>query len=209
MIIGQWKINQTYLNIQKAESGHGVGLGIAGWQLQPPVPSVPAGWHPGGSLFFSVQIIYWEYIACKNMWLSITQFKWYKRCYLPMTAEGYGRRSGGFCYRRWRPELLLWQLGCRRWRQSCRIGDLRCQKTLYVNQPNKFCFQGHILYCYWQKMITIGFTGTMYVCLLNKLIEVYHATRNFAIFWISLQIFANVMETPDRVWQILWYRRVE
>ena len=56
----------------EGESCHGAGLGvaggIAGCQLQPLVPSVSAGWHPGGSLFFSVQNIYWEYIACKNMW---------------------------------------------------------------------------------------------------------------------------------------------
>ena len=48
-------------------------------------------------------------------------------------------------------------------------------------------------------MVTIGFTGTMYDCLLNKLIELYHTTTYFAIFYISLQIFNNVMETPDRV----------
>ena len=39
----------------------------------------------------------------------------------------------------------------------------------------------------------------MYVCLLNKPIELYHSTTYFAIFLIPLQIFNNVMETPDRV----------
>ena len=39
----------------------------------------------------------------------------------------------------------------------------------------------------------------MYVCLLNKPIELYHSTTYFAIFYISLQIFYNVMETQDRV----------
>ena len=43
------------------------------------------------------------------------------------------------------------------------------------------------------------FTGTMYVCLLNKPIELYHSTTYFVISYISLQIFNNVMETPDRV----------
>ena len=38
----------------------------------------------------------------------------------------------------------------------------------------------------------------MYACLLNKPIELYHSTTYFAIFYISLQIFNNVMETPDR-----------
>ena len=39
----------------------------------------------------------------------------------------------------------------------------------------------------------------MYVCLLNKPIELYHSTTYFAIFYISLQILNNVMDTPDRV----------
>ena len=39
----------------------------------------------------------------------------------------------------------------------------------------------------------------MYVCLLNKPIEWHHSTTYFAIFFISLQIFTNAMETPDRV----------
>ena len=39
----------------------------------------------------------------------------------------------------------------------------------------------------------------MYVCSLNKPIELYHSKTHFAIFYISLQIFNNVMETPDRV----------
>ena len=39
----------------------------------------------------------------------------------------------------------------------------------------------------------------MYVCLLNKPIELDHSTTYFAIFYISLQIFNNVMEIPDRV----------
>ena len=39
----------------------------------------------------------------------------------------------------------------------------------------------------------------MYVCLLNEPIELYHSTTYFAIFYISLQILNNVMETPDRV----------
>ena len=39
----------------------------------------------------------------------------------------------------------------------------------------------------------------MYVCLLNKLIELYHSSTYFAIFSMPLQIFTNVMETPDRV----------
>ena len=39
----------------------------------------------------------------------------------------------------------------------------------------------------------------MYVCLLNKPIDLYHSTTYFAVFSISLQIVTNVMETPDRV----------
>ena len=39
----------------------------------------------------------------------------------------------------------------------------------------------------------------MYVCLLNKPFELYHSTTYFAILYISLQIFNNVMETPERV----------
>ena len=39
----------------------------------------------------------------------------------------------------------------------------------------------------------------MYACLLNKPIELYHFTTCFAIFYISLKIFNNVIETPDRV----------
>ena len=39
----------------------------------------------------------------------------------------------------------------------------------------------------------------MYVCLLNTPIELCYSTKYFAIFYISLQIFNNVMETPDRV----------
>ena len=39
----------------------------------------------------------------------------------------------------------------------------------------------------------------MHVCLLDKPIELYPSTTYFAIFYISLQIFNNVMETPDRV----------
>ena len=73
------------------------------------------------------------------------------------------------------------------------------RKPLYVNHPNKICFKGHILYWSWQKMITIGFIGTMHVSLLNKPIELYNSTTNFAIFSISLQIFTNAMETPDGV----------
>ena len=73
------------------------------------------------------------------------------------------------------------------------------RSPLYINQPNKFCFKGHILYCQWQKMITIGFTGTMNVCLLSKPIELYRSTKYFAIVFISLQIFTSVIETPDRV----------
>ena len=37
----------------------------------------------------------------------------------------------------------------------------------------------------------------MHICLLNKPIELYHSTTYFAIFSTSLQIFTNVMETPD------------
>ena len=48
-------------------------------------------------------------------------------------------------------------------------------------------------------MITIEFTGTIYVCLLNKPIELYHSATHFAIFYISLPIFNNVMETQERV----------
>ena len=40
----------------------------------------------------------------------------------------------------------------------------------------------------------------MYVCLLNKPIELYHSTTNFAIFFISLQIFTKEMETPALVY---------
>ena len=36
-------------------------------------------------------------------------------------------------------------------------------------------------------------------CLLTKPIDLYHSTTYFAIFYISLQIFNNVMETPDRL----------
>ena len=39
----------------------------------------------------------------------------------------------------------------------------------------------------------------MYVCLLNKPMELHHPTTYFAIILISPQIFTNVMETPDRV----------
>ena len=39
----------------------------------------------------------------------------------------------------------------------------------------------------------------MYFCLLNEPIELYHSTTYFAIFYISLQIFNNVMETPGHV----------
>ena len=39
----------------------------------------------------------------------------------------------------------------------------------------------------------------MYVCLLNKPIELHRSTTYFAIFYIFLQIFNNVMETPDPV----------
>ena len=38
-----------------------------------------------------------------------------------------------------------------------------------------------------------------YVCLLKKPIELYHSTVYFAVFLISLQIFANAMETADCV----------
>ena len=72
-------------------------------------------------------------------------------------------------------------------------------KPLYINLPNKFCFKGHILNCWWQKMITIGFMGTMYVCLLNKPIELYQSTTYFAISLMSPQIFTNISKTPDRV----------
>ena len=47
-------------------------------------------------------------------------------------------------------------------------------------------------------MITIGFPRIMFVCL-KKTIELYHSTTYFAVFLISIQIFANVMETTDRV----------
>ena len=61
-----------YLRPQKAESCHGCGFGVAGvivgCQLQPRMPPMAAGWHPGGFLFFSVQTNSWEYIACKSMW---------------------------------------------------------------------------------------------------------------------------------------------
>ena len=39
----------------------------------------------------------------------------------------------------------------------------------------------------------------MYVRLLNKPIQLYHSTTYFSIFQFSLQIFSNVMETPDLV----------
>ena len=38
-----------------------------------------------------------------------------------------------------------------------------------------------------------------YVWLLKKTIELYHSTTYFAVFLISIQIFANVMETTDLV----------
>ena len=39
----------------------------------------------------------------------------------------------------------------------------------------------------------------MYACLLDKPFELYHSTTYFAIFFIYLQIFNNVLETADRV----------
>ena len=48
-------------------------------------------------------------------------------------------------------------------------------------------------------MITIGFTITMYICLLKKPIELYHSITCFAVFLISLHIFTNVMKAADRV----------
>ena len=60
------------------------------------------------------------------------------------------------------------------------------RKPLYVNQP-----KGISCIVNGRKMITTGFTGTMYACLLNKPIELHHSTTYFAIFCISFQIFNN------------------
>ena len=38
-----------------------------------------------------------------------------------------------------------------------------------------------------------------YVCLLKKTNELYHSTTYFTVFLISIQIFADVMETTDLV----------
>ena len=57
----------------------------------------------------------------------------------------------------------------------------------------------HVPYYSCQKMITIGFTRTMYVCELQKPVEFYHPIAYFAVFLIPLQIFTNAMERADRV----------
>ena len=69
------------------------------------------------------------------------------------------------------------------------ISTIAVRKPLYVNHLKKFCFRGHVPYCQCRKMITIGFTGNMYVCLLKKPIEFYRSTTYFAIFLISLSDF--------------------
>ena len=56
------------------------------------------------------------------------------------------------------------------------------RKPFYTNQPNKFCFKGHTPYCSFNKITIIQFTGTMYICLLNKPIELDHSTTYFAFF---------------------------
>ena len=92
---------------QKAESYQGAGFGvtggIAGCQLQPPVPSVAAGW-PLAALCSSVPKSSTENTLHVKIYDNLLHsFKWCKLYYLPMTAEGDGRRSGGLCCRRWRP----------------------------------------------------------------------------------------------------------
>ena len=73
------------------------------------------------------------------------------------------------------------------------------RKPLFINQSNKFCFRMHVPYCKCKKMITIGFTRTLYVCLLKKPIELYHSTKHFAVFLNFTRDFTNVMETANRV----------
>ena len=57
-----------------------------------------------------------------------------------------------------------------------------CYKTVVYEKPNKFCFRGHDVYCWCHKMMTNGFTGTMWVCLLKNSIDLYHSTRFFTVF---------------------------
>ena len=64
-----------------------------------------------------------------------------------------------FCLRRIRP---LW---CDYFNRS--LSENPC------NLPNWFCFKGYIPYCWYQEMMAIWFSGTMYVCLLNKPNELY------------------------------------
>ena len=67
-----------------------------------------------------------------------------------MTAEGDGRRSGGLSCRRWRP-YDSW--GCRRWRRSCRVGDLRSSVTLWtlhISRPIYMCVCDCIVQFYLQ-----------------------------------------------------------
>ena len=85
------------------------------------------------------------------------------------------------------PKKFMNSFGCHGY-GPCLFQQVTVRKPLYINQPNKFCFSGHILYCSCQKMITIGFTRTMYACLLKKPIELYQSTTYFPVFLISLQI---------------------
>ena len=58
-----------------------------------------------------------------------------------MTAEGDGRQSGGLCCRMWRPEMFYDSWGCRRWRPSCRVGELRSSVCvpLHISRPIYMC----------------------------------------------------------------------
>ena len=88
--------------------------------------------------------------------------------------------------------------------------QVAAKKPLYVNQPNRFCFKGHIPYCYCQQMITIGFTGTMYVCSLNNPIELHQSTIYFAIFFKFPSRFSPTQCRHQIVCKIqsLWCRQV-
>ena len=56
------------------------------------------------------------------------------------------------------------------------------RELLYINQPNKVCLQGRFLNGLCQKMIAIGLTDVIYVCLLKKPVILYHQTRYFTVF---------------------------
>ena len=47
-----------------------------------------------------------------------------------------------------RPQRVYKRFSCRRFHHfGVIISTCRCQKPFYINQPNKFCFKGYILYC--------------------------------------------------------------